>query len=101
LKQLVGALSQQEQRIFFDGMLLDLVRKHLSGRSTGISSRDRASTDESIRGVAAMVAGLVQGNSNLEDHIEIWLTSTTGEYTNLGLDTRRAVIAALGHHSGR
>ncbi len=102
LKQLLQGLSDHDQRAFFDGMLLDLVRKYL--RKPRLQSQHHLSGLESqaaIGGVAAMVAGLVQGNRVLEEHIERWLTTTTGEYANLGLDTRRAVVATLGLRQGR
>lgn len=102
LQQLLQGLSDREQRIFFDGLLLDIVRKYLRTASLQEQYHQNGlDTDESISGVAAMIAGLVQGNKVMEDHIENWLTSTTGDYASLGLDTRRAVVATLGLRQGR
>lgn len=58
-------------------------------------------SESNLGGVAAMVAGVTKNNSVLEDHLVDWLTSTTGEYASLGLDTRRAVIATLALKQGR
>ena len=102
LQQLLQCLSDRDQRAFFDGMLLDLVRKYL--RNPFLQNQydqNGLENQAAIGGVAAMVAGLVQGNKVLEEHIERWLTTTTGEYANLGLDTRRAVVATLGLRQGR
>jgi hypothetical protein len=81
--------------------LRDLVRKYLRSTSfQGVELDNRLESDTAIGGVAAMVAGLVQGNTVLELHLENWLTTTTGEYASLGLDTRRAVVATLALRTG-
>jgi hypothetical protein len=101
LRQLLGRLSDHEQRVLFDAMLLGLVRKHLRHESPKSQhDRNELRNQTAIGGVAAMVAGLIHDNPVLEEHIERWLTSNTGEYAGLGLDTRRAVIATLGLRQG-
>lgn len=102
IRQLLHHLSVQEQRLFFDAMLRDLVRKYLRyGPVTTTSQKNGLESESNIGGVAAMVAGMAQNNSVLEEHIVEWLTSTSGEYANLGLDTRRAVIATLALREGK
>ena len=58
-------------------------------------------SESNVGGVAAMMAGVMKNNAVLEEHLVSWLTSTTGEYANLGLDTRRAVIATLALRQGK
>ena len=82
-------------------MLRDLVGKYLRyGPVTTTSQKNGLESESNIGGVAAMVAGLTQNNTVLEEHIIEWLTSTSGEYASLGLDTRRAVIATLALREG-
>lgn len=95
-------LTAQEQRQFFDAMLRDLVRKYLRyGPVSSASQKNGLENESNVGGVAAMVAGMAQNNTVLEDHIVEWLTSTSGEYASLGLDTRRAVIATLALRQGK
>lgn len=83
-------------------MLRDLVRKYLRyGPVTHPMQKNGLESESNLGGVAAMVAGVTKNNSVLEDHLVDWLTSTTGEYASLGLDTRRAVIATLALKQGR
>ena len=100
LKQLLACLTDHDQRVFFDGMLADLVRKYLRNPLQSQHDQSGLENQAGVGGVAAMVAGLIQGNTVLEQHIERWLTTTAGEYANLGLDTRRAVVATLGLRQG-
>ena len=101
LRQLLHHLTAQEQRLFFDAMLRDLVRKYLRyGPVTSTSQNNGLENESNVGGVAVMVAGMALNNTNLEDHIVEWLTSTSGEYASLGLDTRRAVIATLALRQG-
>ncbi|ETN36982.1 uncharacterized protein HMPREF1541_07970 [Cyphellophora europaea CBS 101466] len=96
LRTLLNHLTAQEQRLFFDAMLRDLVRKYLRhGPVTSPSQKNGLESESNVGGVAAMVSGMAQNNTVLEDHIVQWLTSTNGKYASLGLDTRRAVIATL------
>jgi hypothetical protein len=102
LRQLLHHLSAQEQRLFFDAMLRDLVRKYLRhGPVVNTSEKNGLEDESNIGGVAAMVTGMTQNNTVLENHIAQWLTSTSGEYAGLGLDTRRAVIATLALREGK
>jgi hypothetical protein len=102
MRHLLHLLSAQEQRLFFDAMLRDLVRKYLRhGRGLNSSQKNGLESESNIGGVAAMVAGMAQNNSTLEEHIVEWLTSTSGEYASLGLDTRRAVVATLALRQGK
>ncbi|KAJ9615701.1 telomere binding protein [Cladophialophora chaetospira] len=93
---LMQNLSAYDQKTIFDTILRDLARKFLQSgpevvRDKGSLMGNRAS----VSGVAAMITGLVQSNVLLEAHVVHWLTSTNGEYTGMGLEARRAVIATL------
>ena len=82
-------------------MLQDLVRKYLRNPALQHhNGQNGLETEAAIGGVAAMIAGLVENNAVLEEHVEHWLTTTSGDYVNLGLDTRRAVVATLGLRQG-
>ncbi|ETI25851.1 hypothetical protein G647_02628 [Cladophialophora carrionii CBS 160.54] len=96
MHKLMETLSSYDQRAIFDTILRDLARKFL--QTGGEAVRDRESlmrNASTVSGVAAMVKGLTQNNVLLEEHVVYWLTSTSGEYAGLGLDTRRAVTATL------
>jgi hypothetical protein len=58
-------------------------------------------SEKNVGGVAAMVAGVMKNNSVLDDHLVEWLTGNKGDFANLGLDTRRAVIATLALRQGK
>ncbi|KAK6366328.1 telomere binding protein [Exophiala oligosperma] len=92
---LVSSLPSHDQKSLFDTILCDLARKHLGGN---LSAGEKACLDSkspAIGGVAAMIKGLVENNILLQTHLTHWLTSATGQYLGLGLDSRRAVIASL------
>lgn len=102
LRQILHHLSDHEQRLFFDAVLRDLARRYISTPLVAHEPAKATETTKSgIEGVAAMVAGMAQNNSVLEEHIVQWLTSTSGEYSGLGLNVRRAVIATLASHQGK
>ena len=101
LQTLLQKLTPQEQRTCFDLILRDLARKYLRNTPGGVEGIDDLETQTSIGGVAALVTGLIQHNKILSDHITEWLTSTTGDYANFGLVTRRALIATLALKQGR
>jgi hypothetical protein len=102
MKLLLEGMSQQEQRLYFDSMLRDLARKYLRRDSgLGLDEDEKSQVKANIGGVAAMVAALVQNNAVLDEHLIQWLTSATGEYASIGLDTRRAVIVTLALRNGR
>lgn len=101
LRNLLHYLSDAEQRLLFDAMLRDLVRKYLRyGPVTHSMQKNGLENESNVGGVAAMVAGVMKNNSVLEDHLVEWLTSNKGEYASLGLDTRRAVIATFALRQG-
>ncbi|RMZ85132.1 hypothetical protein DV738_g10, partial [Chaetothyriales sp. CBS 135597] len=102
-RHLIREFSPAEQRSFFDALLRDLTRKYLrSGVSVVESMKlNILESDKTIGGAAALVAGLIEGNAVLDEHLVQWLTSTNGEYATLGLDTRRAVIATLAARKDR
>jgi hypothetical protein len=98
---LLGTLSAYDQKAVFDTILRDLARKFLHRGVDIVGGRESLMKNAStISGVAAMVGGLAQSNALLEAHIIYWLTSTTGEYAGLGLETRRALIATLASSQG-
>ena len=102
LIQLLEAFSPPEQRSFFDAMLRDLTRKYLrSGVTVESLQLNGLESDSAIGGVAAIVSGMVGASKVLDEHLTIWLTSTSGDYATLGLDTRRAVIATLALRKGK
>lgn len=102
LQQLLKLLSRHEQRVFFDGVLFDLARIYLPISPVQVDGLDtNPKNDRSVGGVAAMISKLVEHNPILEEHVESWLTDTTGEYATVGLNTRRAVIATLAVHQGK
>ncbi|RMD39429.1 hypothetical protein DV735_g5704, partial [Chaetothyriales sp. CBS 134920] len=102
-RHIIQTFSPAEQRSLFDAVLRDLTRKYLrSGIGVAESFKLNAlESDKAIGGAAALVAGLIEGNAVLDEHLVQWLTSTNGEYANLGLDTRRAVIAILASRKDR
>lgn len=102
LHNLVQPLPAYDQIGLFDTILRDLARKFLPGGLGTVKDRDSLRDNSStVGGVAAMVKGLVQNNAILEAHVVHWLTSTTGDYAALGLDTRRAVIVNLASAQGK
>lgn len=97
---LVSSLPSHDQKSLFDTILCDLARKHLGGN---LSAGEKACLDSkspAIGGVAAMIKGLVENNILLQTHLTHWLTSATGQYLGLGLDSRRAVTASLSTDKG-
>ncbi|RMZ84548.1 hypothetical protein DV737_g1136, partial [Chaetothyriales sp. CBS 132003] len=96
-RHILQAFSPAEQRSFFDAVLRDLTRKYLRSGVNVVESKqfNGLESNKEIGGVAAMVTGLIEGNTVLDEHLVQWLTSTNGEYATLGVDTRRAVIATL------
>ena len=101
LQQLLRNLPDHDQRSFFDGMLIDLVRTYLRRPTlSSVQQQNGLESEAAIRGVAAMIAGLLTGNQVLEEHLERWLTGSSGQHASLGLDTRRAVVATLGLRQG-
>jgi hypothetical protein len=57
----------------------------------------KASTfaERSIRGVAAVLAGVVKDNLYLEECLSKWLMDTSGDASVLPLGTRRAAVAVF------
>lgn len=55
----------------------------------------------SIRGVAALVAGVVMDNLYLEECLIKWLTDTGGDASLLPLGARRAAMAVLASDEGK
>ncbi|KIX01736.1 uncharacterized protein Z518_09462 [Rhinocladiella mackenziei CBS 650.93] len=93
---LVQSLPTYDQTGLFDIILRDLASKFLRDSPGVVQEKDVLLKNATvIGGVSAMITGLVQNNSLLEAHVLQRLTSTSGEYSGLGLDTRRAVIATL------
>ncbi|OCT49313.1 hypothetical protein CLCR_04526 [Cladophialophora carrionii] len=96
MHKLMETLSSYDQKAIFDTILRDLARKFLQTGGEAVQDKESLMRNAStVSGVAAMVKGLTQNNVLLEEHVVYWLTSTSGEYAGLGLDTRRAVIATL------
>lgn len=99
---LVESLPGYDQKSLFDSMLRDLARKFLQTGANIMREKDFLERNATpVGGVAAMISGLVQNNSLLQNHIIHWLTATNGEYGGLGLDARRAVIATLASRQGK
>ncbi|EXJ57111.1 hypothetical protein A1O7_07455 [Cladophialophora yegresii CBS 114405] len=97
MHNLIKTLPSYDQKAIFDTILRDLARKFLQTGGEAVGDKESLMRNAStVSGVAAMVKGLTQNSALLEEHIVHWLTSTSGEYAGLGLDTRRAVIATLG-----
>ena len=93
---LIQSLPAYDQKAIFDTMLRDLARKFLQDGSGGVGDKDSLMKNTStVGGVAAMISGLTQNNTLLEEHTIQWLTNTTGEYAGVPLGARRAVIATL------
>jgi hypothetical protein len=97
---LLQNMSTHDQKVMFDIVLRDAARRFLR---VGNDIPDNAALTQNalpIAGVAALVKGLIQGNAFLEAHVVQWLTNTSGEYSGLGLETRRAVMATLATSQG-
>jgi len=99
LHQLLQTLSHYEQKAFFDAVLRDLSQKYLD--AGGAVASLNAENQPMIRGVAALVTGMTQNNSVLEEHLVQWISNATGESARFGLQTRRAVIATLAQSQGK
>jgi hypothetical protein len=54
-----------------------------------------------IRGVAALIAGVVKDNLYLEECLVDWLIATDGDASLLPLGARRAAIAVLAADEGK
>lgn len=60
-----------------------------------------AFADGSIRGAAALIAGVVKDNLYLEECLLKWLTDTSGDVSVLPLSARRAAMAVLSTDEGK
>lgn len=87
--------------MFFDSILQDLTRK-CAGIAVvpDISNQQDPQNQKIVRGVAAMVAGVIQSNSILKEHMMQGFTNTNGVYAALNLNIRRALIAILAANQG-
>ena len=102
MHNLLQSLSPYDQKAIFDGILRDLAHKFLQDGTDALRDKESLMRNTgTVSGIAAMVAGLVQSNALLEEHVVQWLTNTNGEYASLGLDARRAVIATLATSQGK
>lgn len=102
LHSLLNTLSGHDQKTVFDIILRDLSRKYLrSEMNIACSEAPTPAKSAAVSGVAAMVNGLVQSNTVMEEHLLHWLTSTNGDYVGLGVGARRAVIANLAQKQGK
>jgi hypothetical protein len=98
---LIQSLPVYDQKGFFDTILRDLARRYFSSSVGVIPEKDSLRQNTSVvGGVAAMVTGLVENSPLLKAQLIHWITATNGEYAALGLDIRRAVIAAIASNQG-
>ena len=91
---LLNGLPRLDQRSFLHILLRSVSIHHLdaNGRADGkVSAFDGGS----IRGVAAVLAGVVKDNLYLEECLLRWLTDTGGDASGLPLGARRATIAVF------
>jgi hypothetical protein len=66
-----------------------------------MDSEISAFANTSIRGVAALIAGVVTDNLYLEECLIMWLTDTNGDASMLPLGARRAAMAVLAADEGK
>ena len=83
-----------EQRPFFNSVLRS-VSSHYLHANGNINGKDSAFDNKAIRGVAAMISGLVKDNLYLEECLIEWLTTTNSNASALPLGIRRAGMAVL------
>lgn len=96
---LMHSLVLREKKICLYSLLRVLSRRHLSS-SLDNDTNKKALENEPLNGVAALVAGFMQGNSQLEDALLDWLAGTSADSVSQSHDTHRAVIAALSGDRG-
>ncbi|KIV90272.1 hypothetical protein PV10_07593 [Exophiala mesophila] len=96
LHSLLQTIPAYDQKAVFDIILRDLARRHLQTQShASVESLDDDAQRKTIQGVAAMVRGLVESNSVIQNHLLDWLAASDGESIGLSLGLRRAVIATI------
>lgn len=102
LHQLLQSLPRWEQKAFFDGMMRDVARKYLIESVSILSlTSSPAAQDRSIEAVAALVCGITENSTFLQDYIVGWLVDDNGSNASIGLPARRAVMATLSNHEGK
>ena len=102
MNNLVQSLPAHDQRAVLDSVICDLAWKFLQRGPNLVEDKESLMKNApTIGGVAAVIIGLVQDSNSLQAHIINQLTSTTGKYIGLGLNTRRAVIATLALSQGK
>ena len=99
LHSLLQTIPAYDQKAVFDIVLRDLARRYLQTQSH-VSVEDDDAQRKTIQGVAAMVRGLIESNSVIQNHLLDWLTASNGESIGLSLGLRRAVIANIAQDKG-
>jgi hypothetical protein len=99
LHLLIKGLPRVDQRSFFYILLRSVSTRYLNANGT-MGGEVSTFANGSIRGVAALVAGVVKDNLYLDECLIEWLTASHGDASLLPLGTRRAAMAVLATDEG-
>jgi hypothetical protein len=93
------SLDLREKKIYLYSLLRVLSRRHLSSTSNDDTDK-KAFEKKPLNGLAALVAGFTQGNSQLEDALVDWLAGTSADSVSQSHETHRVVLAAISSDRG-
>lgn len=94
LHLLLNGLPRLDQRSFLHSLLRSVSTHHLDANGK-VDGKASIFAERSIRGVAAVLAGVMKDNLYLEECLSKWLMDTSGEASVLPLGTRRAAVAVF------
>ncbi len=95
----MDSLGLREKKLYLYSLLRILSRHHLSSTVKN-DTNGQAVIKKPLGGVAALIAGFVQGNLQLEDALVDWLAGTSADSVSQSHEAHRAVITALSSNRG-
>lgn len=100
LHQITKGLTSHEQKVVFDSILTDLMRRYLSeSKALPIDSQDPIFASR-IAGAAALISGLVEHNEYMLECAIDWVSTSSGTQGK-DIAIKRALICALARSKGK